>query len=325
MCVRSSTIDQNGIVELRYGVRWTSQNAGPEDVSIDVRIFINNQLATVVTEQAINGGSGGQTCGGSCNPGDCSHLGPESTCHDFSGIPGSHGCQCSIVVYNTVNIAPSPGDIVSVEVAAAQGAVPELYNNNDRASIQYEELYPSSCNGDGGNQMGCSDCPCMNNAPSPTVGGCLNSAGTSASLHATGSNSVSLPFGSTDDLRFGLDGAPPNAFCVLVSGDAVAPQNAASPCFGLDSGSQSISFDGLRCSVQGTVRHGGRSADLNGDVGVTNNPWGGAGGPPAGIVPAAGFAAGQSRYFQSINRDNSMLSCMRGLNTSQAVRASFCP
>jgi len=129
-----------------------------------------------------------------------------------------------------------------------------------------------------------------------------------------------------NDLRFGLTGAPPTAFCILNSGDAVAPGNAANPCFGLNSGVPAVAFDGLRCAIMNTRRHGGRAADSNGDVGATNNPWGGEGGPPVGIaVAGGGFVAGQSRYFQVINRDDPMAICLRGLNTSQAIRVVFTP
>lgn len=184
----------------------------------------------------------------------------------------------------------------------------------------------SLCNGDGGDQMGCTNCPCGNNSAVGTVGGCLNGAGTGARLAATGDPSVSLPSGSTSDLRFALSGAPGLAFCILNSGDGVAPGGMANPCFGLGSGVQSIQFDGLRCAITNTRRHGGRSADANGDVGATNNPWGGEGGPPVGLaVAGGGFASGQTRYFQVINRDDPLLSCMRGLNTSQAIEITFAP
>ncbi len=181
------------------------------------------------------------------------------------------------------------------------------------------------CNGDGGDQLGCTDCPCGNNAPMGTVGGCLNSSLSSARLLSSGSASVSLPSGDTTDLRFSIEGAPPTAFCILNSGDNLAPQGMANPCFGLNSGAQSVNFDGLRCAVQNTLRHGGRSADMNGEVGVTNNPWGGEGGPPIGLAVAGGFASGQTRYFQVINRDDPLAVCGRGLNTSQAVGVTFTP
>jgi len=186
--------------------------------------------------------------------------------------------------------------------------------------------YPNLCNGDGGDQLGCTNCPCGNNANAGTVGGCLNSSGNSARLAASGSASVSLAPLSMNDLRFSLSDAPANAFCVLQSGDAVAPGNTGNPCFGMDSGLQSLGHDGLRCAIMNTRRHGGRPADANGDVGVTTNPWGGEGGPSAGIAQAgSGFAAGQTRFFQVTHRENSGLVCMRGLNTSQAVEVLFVP
>lgn len=188
------------------------------------------------------------------------------------------------------------------------------------------ETAGSVCNGDGGDQLGCTNCPCMNNASPGTIGGCLNSAVTSARLLVQGCSSVALPSGDTADLRFAIDGAPANAFCILNSGDGVAPGNMANPCFGLNTGTQAAAFDGLRCAILNTRRHGGRSANGNGEVGTSVSPWGGEGGPPLGIANAgAGFIAGQTRYFQVIHRDDPLLSCMRGLNTSQAVEIVFTP
>lgn len=186
--------------------------------------------------------------------------------------------------------------------------------------------FPTTCNGDGGDQMGCTNCPCMNNATPGTIGGCLNSAGSSLRLAATGNPSVTLPSGDSTDLRFAVSGAPAGAFCILNSGDGLAPANMANPCFGLSSGAQALQFDGLRCAIINTRRHGGRSADGNGDVGATNSPWGGEGGPPVGIANAGGgFAAGQTRFFQIINRDDPLAVCMRALNTSQSVEVTFTP
>lgn len=181
------------------------------------------------------------------------------------------------------------------------------------------------CSGDGGDQMGCTNCPCSNNAPQGTIGGCLNSAGTAARLIASGDHSVSLPSGSTTDLRFSLSGAPAGSFCILNSGHAVGNDVRTNVCFGLNSGTQAIAFDGLRCAITNVARRGGRSADANGDVGVTNNPWGGEGGPPAGLAVADSALAGQTKYFQVILREDPLLGCMRGLNTSQAVEISFVP
>lgn len=223
--------------------------------------------------------------------------------------------------------AGSPAGTGLLRVAAGPGADVNSGGNNPGApSCIIDLVYIESCNGDGGNQMGCSNCPCMNNASPGTAGGCTNSAGSSTRLIASHDASVSLPSGDITDLRFGLIGAPNGAFCILNSGDAVAPGNMANMCFGMNSGVQSIQFDGLRCAIMNTRRHGGRSANSNGEVGVTSNPWGGEGGPPAGIANAGGgFVAGQTRYFQVIHRDDPLLVCMRGLNSSQAVEVTFVP
>lgn len=188
--------------------------------------------------------------------------------------------------------------------------------------------FPDFCNGDGGDQAGCTDCPCGNNAPVGTIGGCLNSTGSSLRITASGDTSVSLPSNITTDLRIGASGAPPGSFCILISGGAVAPGNMANPCFGMGSGVQSSSFDGLRCTIETPRRRGGRSADAMGNVGVTNSPWGGEGGPSFGLAnlsPNSGFAAGKTCFFQVINRDDPLAGCQRGLNTSQAIRATLTP
>ena len=63
--------------------------------------------------------------------------------------------------------------------------------------------------------------------------------------------------------------------------------------------------------------------DANGDVGLTNNGWGGASGPPTGILTQAGFVAGQTRHFQVFYRADDTLGCQTGQNTSQAVTTTF--
>ncbi len=181
------------------------------------------------------------------------------------------------------------------------------------------------CNGDGGDQMGCIDCPCMNEAPVGTIGGCLNSSLTAARIEVTGSTSVSLPLGSAADLRFSLSGGPPTGVCRLTSGSAIAPSNPANPCFGIQSGQRSTFFDGLRCAIDGIVRHGIRVIDSNGEIGAAGDPWGGEGLPPSGIAQLSGFVAGHNRYFQALYRDYPNLTCMTGQNTSQAVRVVFTP
>ncbi len=176
------------------------------------------------------------------------------------------------------------------------------------------------CNGDGGDQAGCTNCPCGNNSLPGTVGGCINSGGGSSRLVPSGIPSISM-----DSVHFNLTGAPGTAFCILNSGDNVAPTGMANPCFGLNSGVQSGNFDGLRCAVGNTLRHGGRSANASGEVGITNNGWGPPNGPMAGFAAQSGFVAGQTRYFQVIHRDDPLAVCGRGLNTSQAVEVLYFP
>ncbi len=189
-------------------------------------------------------------------------------------------------------------------------------------SIEAFEL----CNGVGRLFNGlCANCPCFNNAPGNTIGGCLNSAGRSARIYGTGDLSLSLPPQSGADLSITMTGATSLSFSVLYSGDAVAPGGMANPCFGMQTGVQSLAFDGLRCAITNTRRHGGRPTDANGDVGFTNHGWGGGSSPHIGLGVQAGFVAGQTRYFQAEYREDALLSCMRGLNTSQAIEVKFTP
>ena len=122
-----------------------------------------------------------------------------------------------------------------------------------------------------------------------------------------------------------MTGGNPSALAVLTSGDAVAPGNMANPCFGLNSGVQSAVLDGLRCAVQNTQRHGGRPMDVNGDVGVMNNGWGGPNGPAPSIASQGGFVAGQTRNFQVFYRADNTLGCQTGQNTTQAVSVTYEP
>ena len=175
-------------------------------------------------------------------------------------------------------------------------------------------LFPVSCNGGGGDQLGCTNCPCGNNAFQLTVGGCVNSTAQSARLAPSGSSSIAAA-----DLRFEASGAPVASTAVLTSGNALAPANAANPCFGLNSGVQAMQLDGLRCVVQGVLRHGVRPADANGDIGISTNGWG----TPNGFFNFNAFSAGQTKHFQMIYRDDESQVCMRGQNTSQAVSVTF--
>lgn len=179
--------------------------------------------------------------------------------------------------------------------------------------------FENFCRGDGGNGMGCTDCPCGNNTGGGN-GGCLNGAGQSALLAPAGFSSVSIP-----TLNFRLFGGNPNTLAVLLSGDNRAPGNVANPCFGLGTGGLAASFDGLRCTVGAIQRHGNRPTDASGNVGVTNNRWGPPNAPVAGLIAQGGFVAGQTRYFQAVYRELPTLMCGTGLNTSQGVHVIIFP
>lgn len=218
-------------------------------------------------------------------------------------------------------------NVTSIEI------ISDATMGNDTTGLDNVELAPleivgSLCNGDGGDQAGCVDCPCTNNSAVGTTGGCLNSAGTSTRIDATGDTSTSLPPGVPTDLRFSLAGAPAGALCVMLSGDAIAPMSMASMCFGLNSGTQAINLDGLRCAIVNTRRHGGRSANAQGEVmdsSGASRVWGGEAQPNSGLWAQGGFVAGQTRYFQVTHREDPLLGCMRGLNTSQAIEILFTP
>ena len=115
---------------------------------------------------------------------------------------------------------------------------------------------------------------------------------------------------------------------MLLSGSAVAPQSTGNICFGQGSGAQFLDRDGLRCAIMNLKRHGGRSANMMGMINDSAGPsrvWGGEAQPHGGIYMQGGFAAGETRYFQVTHREDPTLSCMRGLNTSQAIEVVFTP
>lgn len=172
------------------------------------------------------------------------------------------------------------------------------------------------CSGDGGDQMGCTPCPCGNEAAGGTIGGCLNSAGSSARLVAGGSTSL-----ANDDLQFEANGLPSSSLSLLFSGRGLAPLSAASPCFGLGSGLLNPNHDGLRCVVLERQRHGARTADAQGDIGVSSPPWG----SPNPLPNSDAFVLGTTQFFQGLYRDIALSPCGRSLNTTQAISVMFQP
>jgi len=208
-----------------------------------------------------------------------------------------------------------------------QGFVSGAQNRDDvgpYAGVAYlfelRDLFVGYCHGDGGNQMGCSNCPCGNEILAGTQGGCQNSTSRGAELVASG-----VPFVSLDSMRVTLRGGPANSLGVLFSGSNSLPRAGLHPCFGLNSGVRSTSFDGLRCIGGAALRHGARSTDANGNIGLVTPAWGGGDSPLGGLLRQGGFVAGQKREFQIFYRDASDQVCLRGLNTSNAMSVTFGP
>ena len=113
----------------------------------------------------------------------------------------------------------------------AQGPGADINSGGTNPGAPGCSPFASVCNGNGGDQMGCTDCPCMNNAAQGIIGGCLNSSGLGSRLIASGDPSVSLPMASPDDLRFEATNGPANQLFILNAGDALAPGNPCKPLF----------------------------------------------------------------------------------------------
>ena len=253
------------------------------------------------------------------------------------GFPFEAGMDVDLVVGTTYmihvgNFTEGGGGPASLLISAGPVAVNNLgvgEMQSGAPGCAPAPIFADLCNGNG-DVAGCGVCPCGNFAPSGTIGGCLNRSGFATRLHASGDTSVSLPTGTgtTTDLRFNVDGLPPNTFGVLISGDAVAPTGGMNMCTPFNSGIPGIDRDGLRCAVMSTFRHGGRSANLLGEIDDATGPsrvWGGESQPHGGIFTQGGFSAGQTRFFQLTHREDSTMVCGFGLNTSQAVEVTFTP
>ncbi len=178
------------------------------------------------------------------------------------------------------------------------------------------------CLGDGGDQAGCTPCPCGNEAPIGSGGGCLNASGFGAVLLPSGTASV-----SADTLRFAAIHCEPGGAAILMSGSVTLPVNPANPCAGLDSGIQSASFDGLRCVGGNVLRHGIRGINASGAIGTTpqSNGWGPPDNPAGGLMLHGAFVAGETRTFQVIFRTNPTLTCGNARNSTQGVEVTIEP
>ena len=87
----------------------------------------------------------------------------------------------------------------------------------------------------------------------------------------------------------------------------------------------SFAFDGLRCVVQSTQRHGSRATDVNGDVGKLTGGWGSPNGPFPGLIAHGGYTPGQTIYWYASYREDPALVCMTGQNTSNGIEVTIVP
>lgn len=259
----------------------------------------------------------------------------------FDGVYAGDACQPPSVTFLAcpevlVILPPGQAHVGGWDQTDGQGNLvdPGVYSFDARyventvqvtccVSVQIA-LGTDGCFGDGGDQAGCTDCPCGNNAVLGTDGGCLHGVsnamfgGAGARLEAFGSTSLAAA-----DLGFRMFRATPTTAAVLTSGTAVTPGNPANPCATQNPGSGILSteFDGLRCVASGVLRHGLRPVGLDGATGLTTDPWGG----PSNFFNFEAFVAGETRHFQAIYRETQGLGCGMGLNTTQRVTLEFTP
>lgn len=174
----------------------------------------------------------------------------------------------------------------------------------------------SFCFGDGGASPGCNPCPCGNDAPPGSLGGCRNSSSRSAVLIKSGTGSV-----AAGDLVMRVQEANGETFSLLTSGSVRLPNVLGICPAGTGVHSPDI-LDGLRC-VGGTLRRHGIRALLPDGSSATD--WGAPGSPTGSIAAQGGFTPGQTRHFQVVYREIRTSVCETGRNTSNAISVTFGP
>ena len=231
------------------------------------------------------------------------------------GLNHTGGMDGSILPPNNVNVPASTVNTILSGLAYLN--VHSTMFNSGELRGQIRRVPADFCNGDGGDQAGCTDCPCNNNTAPGTIGGCMNSSGNGARLRALRLQSVSV-----DTLRMEVINANPNTFGVLASADNALPNMGPCP---MGSGVSGNTLDGLRCIGGNLLRHGARPTDSIGAIGFFTNGWGPPNGPPGGISGNGGFVAGQTRHFMVFYREFDTAQCMTGQNTTQGVTVEFIP
>ena len=169
------------------------------------------------------------------------------------------------------------------------------------------------CQGDGGDQLGCTDCPCGNEAVHGALGGCSTAPnrGFGGLLSATGRLSA-----SEDTLELSVANAEGLSFAILLSGANALPMPGAGCPQGAGIITPNFPLNGLRCIGGGGLqRHGVLATDLAGDtIGVWSD-----------LIASGSFIAGQVQNFQCFYRQPLDVLCGTGQNTTNAVRAVVLP
>lgn len=229
---------------------------------------------------------------------------------------GSPDSNATLTEFNLTEL--SVGDringAVSMYILARVSVGGELRRAALSVTVQEDDAFEGFCDEVGGV---CSLCPCANDAAPGTLGGCLNSAGESARLEASG-----VPSLAADTLRFQVRNAGALSFASVNSAVNALPNMGPCPA---GSGILSSVLDGRRCIGGNLIRHGARPTDAEGNAGFTTNGWGPPNGPINGLLAQAGFAAGQTRHFQCFYRQEATAGCGTGQNTSNGVTVVAVP
>jgi hypothetical protein len=217
---------------------------------------------------------------------------------DFRGTSGATHANINVSDTQSANSPPPASDLVlftgpagnpgmiSLPITAAgtsnaSGAGNLITQFNQAASASLSVCYTYTppfhvfCIGDGSGSTG--PCPCMNDAPSGTTSGCLNSSGLGGVLTATGVPSI-----SHDTLHLTITQLPMGAQGWFVQADGALNGGHGAP-FG----------DGENC-LQGNIIFMQKIA-IGGNVL-----------PPPGSPPISvlfGIMAGQTKYYQGWYRE----------------------
>jgi hypothetical protein len=223
----------------------------------------------------------------------------DSYCYDPPGP--QYGCNCWLVGYGwwwPMDFVLNPSDVITVDISARPGSLPEIDTSDDSFTIPVYERAPGVeyCLGDGSGTA----CPCSNHGAVDT--GCPNSVNPSgAHLGALGNGSV-----ASDSVVLTGSGMP-NSSCLYFQGTGT-----------VNGGAGSVFGDGLRCAGGSVIR----LATKANAAGSSQYPD--AGDPPVtvrGLVPAAGG----TRTYQAWYRNAADFCTISTFNLTNAVSIAWQP